>query len=475
MQAPFTYLALDLVTDVPRTFPTGYVDIPNAFDWWSTSGSSSGPRNHVAMSTATPYSAAYPGVMPVPTEDPGGLQWQLYLKTGQMYREEFNWLRSVYPTEPWLRCQPTTWFDTGMLPPVAMQAMGLLNAPSRTNPPAGPSTSPIRLLTFATVDGPEATATAQRTYSPPARATEHSTLSLLQSSQPATESTPMPRVSSAQLSKPIDSTPDPMTSSVLPEEHNGPLKDGGGRMAGSKSQSQLVDANSARRPSTSATMTTVQENHVQHSTMQANTAGPSSKDGDTDVSTPSQREGSKLTPAESTVVLGNYGQARGSTTVPEASNSVWPAGVASAGDHRISSISSHATATAASAYGVAGLSVNGGHVLFRGHQLRLNSTVTFGSGSVLTRLALETNSIDQTVLVGDSTTKSGTVSPSLISAESTPAAPSFGGNSVATIPDGAASVSPTGASVANTRTSNVWTTWQYLLATLLAFRFLISG
>ncbi|KAK3721109.1 hypothetical protein LTR37_003399 [Vermiconidia calcicola] len=461
-----TWSPLDGISTI--TFPTGYVDIPNAFIWWSTSGSSSGPKNHIAMSTATPYSAAYPGVVPVPTEDPGGLQWHLYLKTDQMYWEEFNWLRSAYPTEPWLRCQPTTWFDTGMQPPVAMQAMGLLNAPSRTSPPADTmGTSLTQFLTIATIGGSEAAATV--------RASEHSTLSLLHSSLLATKSTPVPLVSSAQLTKSFGPMLDPMSSSVLSEEHDNPLKPGGEHMADPKSQSQLFDANSAVWPSTSAPMTTVQRSHVQHLTMQAENAGPSSKVGDTDVSTPPQQEGSRMTPAESTVVLGNYGQARGSTTVPEPPNSVWPPGVASAGDHSIGSISSHATETAARAYGVAGLSVNGGHIIFRGHQLRLKSTVTFGSGSVLTRLALETNSIGQTVLVGDSTTKSGTVSPSLISAESTLAAPSSGGNSVATISNEAASASPTSASIANTATSNVCTTWQYLLATLLAFRFVLLG
>ena len=53
-----------------------------------------------------------------------------------------------------------------------------------------------------------------------------------------------------------------------------------------------------------------------------------------------------------------------------------------------------------------GVTLANGHVLFNGQTLQIHSTATFGSGLVVTRLALTTNSVGQTFLLGDSITRS---------------------------------------------------------------------
>ena len=52
------------------------------------------------------------------------------------------------------------------------------------------------------------------------------------------------------------------------------------------------------------------------------------------------------------------------------------------------------------------VSVTDGHVLVQGHTLDMNETVTLGSGSVVTRVALKTNGEGETIFYGDTITTS---------------------------------------------------------------------
>jgi hypothetical protein len=49
--------------------------------------------------------------------------------------------------------------------------------------------------------------------------------------------------------------------------------------------------------------------------------------------------------------------------------------------------------------------LSGSKLLVNGHTLAMNSTITLGSGSVITRVALATDTAGRTVLLGDSITR----------------------------------------------------------------------
>ncbi len=76
------------------------------------------------------------------------------------------------------------------------------------------------------------------------------------------------------------------------------------------------------------------------------------------------------------------------------------------GDSTWTTVLDHSGSAASYLFGVSGLLMKSGNVLFHNHTIAFTSAQTFGSGSIVTRFALTTDSKGHTFLLGDSITLS---------------------------------------------------------------------
>lgn len=353
--------------DEIRTFPSQFTAAADRYTW--------GPHRLLHLSTAF-FSTVFrhyqvpSWVNAAPEADPTGYSYTLKTVGSQLGR--ISHFQTMYPDlGPFRTCSPFHWPHTEGLPP------GILNI------------APLDLPTYPSVIG-STTSTAIAPQS--SRLKGFSTTLISDQSAPAfpgssfaiTEqtTTASPQASSKTNTRDLH-RPERVSSASTPPSTASRLSRSGASVT-SVQPSQSV----SQQPMESITGLTGQHTQklpliiVAGSTITANVEGE-------------YTVGSKT--------LLPHGPA---ITLSGKVYSLLPSATALVVDGRTSVIASDVSEIPKAAQQLPSVSVMSGNVLINGHTLTMSSTLTLGSGRVVTKVALKTNSMGQTVLIGDSTTKS---------------------------------------------------------------------
>ena len=326
------------------------------------------------MSTVFPFPSPLSTLPPWVTGQNKGLTWSLF---GRGFNgpgsTEISWLRSVYPHESALQsCSPTTLFFLQQIPPAALQLMSTLPAYSQ-------HASSLQNI-WTTLGGASLTTKAAPAQTTATGVAPTGTTTRLQEIPTSFGSRP----SRTEGNRPAKVTRVHVATSLNPQHHSEGI-----------TNTQLSGS-------------VAEESHSSPSRA-AHTSKPIQITIGTDVieagSGTEFKIGSKtLFPAGSAVIIS-------STTY-----SLAPAATAVVVNGRTSALhhtdqvhaGSASTSPEVHSQVVHGLSMqtkSGTRVLVDGHTLAMDTTMTLGSGSVITRVALATDTAGRTVLLGDLITK----------------------------------------------------------------------
>ncbi|KAK5165396.1 uncharacterized protein LTR77_008925 [Saxophila tyrrhenica] len=338
-------------------FPTGRYDMPASYEWCSSSACSSNSTTTVMMPTSVFYPAASFAYDTVQTATGKGLHWSLhptYVVAGPL---EVSWFRSVYSDQaPLQECKPTSTMGTNGRPPIALQPYGMIGPTVSTAEAVSTTAQPIPAHTLGRI---------------------HGLATQLTESSAATQAND--EGDRERQSEHIE-TANPSEQTTRPVQH------------------QSYAAHSTRHPP-SVTSTSKLEETVRVSRYRTDPA--SSSKIATSETTATRHD--KQEPA------GTYTIHSGKTTPPGGSAVSVPIAtipVVMSGttvlNSQISPIS-NSPSHAVQVFGNVTLSMTDGNVVFHGQTLVISSTLTIGTGSAITRLALGTDSAGDTVFLGEST------------------------------------------------------------------------
>ena len=331
------------------------------------------------MSTVFPFPSPLSTLPPWVTGQNKGLTWSLF---GRGFNgpgsTEISWLRSVYPHESALQsCSPTTLFFLQQIPPAALQLMSTLPAYSQ-------HASSLQNI-WTTLGGASLTTKAAPAQTTATGVAPTGTTTRLQEIPSSFGSRP----SRTERNRPAKVTRVHVATSLIPQHHSEGV-----------TNTQLSGS-------------VAEESHSSPSRA-AHTSKPIQITIGTDVieagSGTEFKIGSKtLFPAGSAVIISST-----TYSLAPAATAVVVNGRTSALHHtdQADTTTVHAESASISStvhsqvvHGVSLQTKSGSRVLVNGHTLAMHTTMTLGSGSVITRVALATDTAGRTVLLGDLITK----------------------------------------------------------------------
>ena len=401
----------------------------------------------VVMSTQTTYPATGTSVLSPPSSE-GNVPWKLILVRSNQNSEQLSWFVSVYSDQaPLTRCKTTNFGFMATQPPVAVQGLPT-PAPMTENgePSRSPSALNRPLSILHTIN--KSSRHTQPTASIPKNSHRGQKVTLTES-----EVLAAPSVSPAPI-------PDPAASSdfAIPSPSDASISGSHSKTGVQVSPTDHASTQSDREPPKG------QEPSSAFTTMEAsatitNIAGTS----------PAIQPAQPITFEHSLVLRpissGTYVLQSGLSLVPGDPGTVFsgttysllPSATALVIDSTTIAVPQASSSSLNHPNGGPQVSLKSDEVVYEGKTLAMTSTLTLGSGSVITRLALGTNTNGQTILLGDTLT----LSPS--NGLSRFAIPSSQGVNVVT-PSLPAATSPVSTSIESNSSSS---RFQWCLSTLL--------
>ena len=387
-------LAAEQMIDISRAFPTGYTDIPPVYVWWSTG---TRPASTIIMNSYRTYSATGNSFESAPTTD-GGIRWTLEGISAMQGPFQQAWFRSVYSNEPRLsECEPTQALFAATRPPVAVEGWTLLQATRTGKSQHAQPTMNGPLHTLGTITHSNAPIQARPTSTEPGMTVN---VSEEPSRVPATSEPPV--VMGFSKASDTTSPPLPHTSAV------NSLIAPGNKASASGPDSSGTDRASQRK--VQPTKVSV----IDHGSKNSAATLPHKSQPSRTTAHPVPQITLENSQVVQPIPSGGYALRSGPSLVPGGPATVFSgttysllqsggAIIVNSQTIPIPKVSAKAVGTS---HDLQEISMKGSKVLYEGHTLAFTSTLTLGSGNVVTRLALGTNSVGQTVLLGDSVTLS---------------------------------------------------------------------
>lgn len=337
------------------------------------------------MRTQTTYSATGVSILPPPTAE-GSFSWHLLPVYSSQDSGQFEWFRSVYSDQPaFTKCQSTHMGFLVTRPPVAVQANTLVPVSStgeslQHNPALTESLSTLNTIRESSVPNLP-TDTRSRTF-----LKAHSlklTASLAATRQLAT-SVPPPQTSSAKGHN--NASPSVLSKSGrVSRTQSTPRSDRVVPEIGQPTQASITMPVSTSSEKPAIRPTIIQK--TQALTLEDSLVLQPMASGGYAI-----RSGPTLMPGESGVVVSGT-----------AYSLLSPASALLVNDKTIPIPGVPSNAPTHTDHNPK-ISARSSEVLFQGKTLAMTSTLTLGSGSVITRLALGTDSDGHTLLLGDTLT-----------------------------------------------------------------------
>lgn len=379
------------------TFPTGYTDVAPQYKWWSTSSRTGVvvSQTTVIAKTQITYSATGSSLLSPPASE-GTIPWRLVPVYTTLDSSQLSWFVSVYSAQaPLTKCKITTLGAMVTRPPVAVHGVptqASATEPQKHSQQVSAYTRPLN--TLDTIIGSSSQSRPVETHiqgTPTGQKVASTTFGETSAQRGSSLPLTAPIASSShqigtESEKSPDKTRTDTSTSKVSSDQASPRSDRASRRPGQHIETVL-------EKSLAAATTKLGSSPTHQKTLQPVTL----------------ENGLALRPMSS----GGYALRSGRSLIPGNTATVSGTTYALLSSEAGLLINGETTEVPSSPQSKPGqpddglkVSKKSGKIVFEGKTLGMTSTLTVGSGTVITRLALGTNSMGQTILLGDSITLS---------------------------------------------------------------------